>query len=139
MMLRIILALLVFTVPAYAHQPIFSNGIVVQPDPYGGKTDPVHGNGCCGGSDCDVLKVEPGMLEGEGDDLRLRMTLEQAKKINPYRTKPVDTIIRHGRVQDSWDGNYHVCIRSHDPTVPFSGEPDIEKGAVYCFWAPPNT
>jgi hypothetical protein len=112
--------------PAHAH------------DPYTGKIDSKFKNGCCGGSDCAVLKVKPGMLTGEGDDLRLRMTLEEAREINPYRAKPVDTIITYDRVQDSWDGNYHVCLRTHDARMP-SGEPDTERGSVYCFWAPGNT
>jgi hypothetical protein len=122
----LMVALLIMARQAHAHEP------------YTGKIDPVFKNGCCGGTDYAVLKVKPGMLEGEGDDLRLRMTLEEAREINPYRAKPVDTIIKRERVQDSWNGNYHVCLRTHDAKTT-SGEPDTERGAVYCFWAPPNS
>jgi hypothetical protein len=122
----LMVALLLMARQAHAHEP------------YTGKIDPRFKNGCCGGSDCAVLKVKPGMLEGEGDDLRLRMSLEEAREINPYRTKPVDSVITHDRVQDSWDGNYHVCLRTHDARLT-SGEPDTERGAVYCFWKPGNS
>jgi hypothetical protein len=108
-------------------------------DPYTGLRDPVFGNGCCGGEDCAILKVEPGMIEGELDGYRIRMTADQARQINPYRTAPVDTLITWDRIQPSWDGNFHICLRSYDPVMPFTGEPDDKKGSAYCFWAPPNT
>jgi hypothetical protein len=107
-------------------------------DPYTGKVDPVFGNGCCGGADCAILEVEPGMIEGEMDGYRIRLTTEDAQKVNPYRTKPVDTLITWDRIQPSWDGNYHLCLRTHDARDIF-GEPDTARGAAYCFWAPPNT
>lgn len=106
-------------------------------DPYSGRTDPVYGNGCCGGADCAILEVKPGMLEGELDGYRIRLTLEEARKINPYRVQPVDTLIVWDRIQPSWDGNYHLCLRSRDALDMFGG-PD-PRGAAYCFFAPPNT
>lgn len=43
-------------------------------EPYTGKTDPVTRSGCCGGSDCAVLDVVPGMLLPHEDGYRLVMT-----------------------------------------------------------------
>ena len=125
-MYRAVLAVLALTTPAVAH------------DPYSGKTDTVYGNGCCGGADCSILEVEPGMLAGEVDGYRIRLSLEEARKINPFRAKPVDTLVTWERIQPSWDGNYHLCLRTHDARDVF-GEPDTGRGAAYCFWAPPNT
>ena len=115
--MRILLALLVLSTPAFAH------------DWYTGKTDPVTKRLCCGGSDCSMLRVEPGMLSGDASGYRLRMTAEQASKINPYRKNPVDTIIPWERVQDSTDGNYHVCL----PSYP------MDPADFFCFFAPPNS
>ena len=114
-------------VPAFAHEP------------YTGKIDPVFKNGCCGGSDCAILKVEPGMIVGEADGYRVKLTAEQAQKINPYRKAGVDTLIIWDRVQPSWDGNYHLCLRTYDPQLPFGATGDDPRGSAYCFWAPPNT
>ena len=106
-------------------------------DPYTGRIDPKFLNGCCGGEDCAILKVEPGVLTGDPEGYRVTLTIEQAQKINPYRKKPVDTLITWDRVQPSWDGNYHICLRPHDPTL-VDGLPDHTRGSAYCFWAPPN-
>jgi hypothetical protein len=122
---RAALAVLCLTTPALAH------------DPYTGKVDPVYLNGCCGGADCSILKVQPGMIEGEADGYRIRMSLEQAREINPYRVAPVDTLITWERIQPSWDGNYHLCLRTRD-ALDMHGNPDV-RGAAYCFWAPPQT
>lgn len=117
---------------------IGGSGAALAHEPYTGKIDPVFRNGCCGGEDCAVLKVEPGMIEGEADGYRIRMTAEQAKAINPYRKAAVDTLIIWERVQPSWDGNYHICLRTYDPALPFDGGND-PRGSAYCFWAPPNS
>lgn len=112
-------AMVAFCAPAVAH------------DWFTGTRDPVTGGGCCGGSDCSLLKIEPGVLEGEAGGYRLRLTAEQAAKINPSRKQPVDTLIAWDRIQPSHDGNYYLCI----PSYPVS----TMRGDFYCFWAPPNT
>jgi hypothetical protein len=43
----------------------------------------VTGGGCCGIADCAILKIEPGMLEGEADGYRLRLTLERDRARAP--------------------------------------------------------
>ena len=60
--------------------------------------------------------------------LALRMTVEQAQRINPLRRSPVDTVIPDNRVQPSWDGNWHVCL----PAYP---RPGVD---VFCFFMPAN-
>lgn len=99
-------------------------------DWYTGARDPRTGTRCCGGNDCAVLELEPGVLTGEPNGYRLRLTVAQAQKINPYRVEPVDTVIPWERVQESPDGRFHLCL-SH---VRGSARDDF-----YCFFAPPNT
>ena len=106
-------------------------------DSFIGKMDPVTGGSCCttaqneGYGDCAVLKVEPGMLTGEDGGYRLRLTAEQASKINPVRGLPVDTFIPQDRIQDSWDGNYRLCIPSRPS--------EAMRADFYCFFAPANS
>lgn len=106
-------------VAALAHQP------------YTGLKDPVTKSSCCGSADCAVFKIEPGMLTGEVDGYRLRLTEEQARRINPVRSGPVDTLIPWDRVQPSWDGNHHLCLPNYK--VPHMA------ADFYCYWAPPNS
>jgi hypothetical protein len=121
--LLVVMTVLLCGAPAMAH------------DGFTGKRDPVTGTSCCttaaneGYGDCAVLAVAPGMLTGQPDGYRLRLTAEQARRINPLRSLPVDTVIPWNRVQPSWDGNYRLCI----PSYPFP------VSDFYCFWEPPNT
>lgn len=122
---RSILLLSMMAAPAFAH------------DWYVGKRDPVTGGSCCTTSasaasgDCAILQVDPGVLTGEVDGYRLRLTAEQAAKINPARRMPVDTLIPWDRVQQSHDGNYHLCVPGY-PTPSMQAD-------FFCFWAPPNS
>ena len=96
---------------------------------YTKKKDPVTNLGCCGGTDCNTLLIEPGVLSAEVNGYRVRLTLEQAQRINPARRDGVDILIPWERVQPSEDGNWHLCLpRWNDVTV----------GDFYCFFAPPN-
>jgi hypothetical protein len=128
-------ALLVMARQAHAHDPVYSNSIVVFPDPYSGKRDPQTGLLCCGGEDCETLKVMPGMLTPGDDGIRLKLTEEQARVINPNRIGPVDTVIPLNRIQPTppeWSGEYRVCIPSRN-------EPAVRPRDFFCFWAPPST
>ena len=104
-------------------------------DGYEKRYDPVTGGWCCTTNsgdnygDCAVLNVEPGVISGEVDGIRLRLTVEQAQRINPLRTAPVDTVIPANRIQPSWDGNWHACL-------PSSPMPD--RADVFCFFMPAN-
>ena len=97
-------------------------------EPYSGLYDPVTGGRCCGGSDCAVLKIEPGMIEAVEQGYRLTLTTEQARRINPARRVPVDTVIPWDRMKPSFDGNYHLCL----PSYPIPGA----TSDFYCFFAP---
>lgn len=97
---------------------------------YSERRDPVTKKGCCGGEDCAQLVIEPGVLTAEAGGYRVRLTLEQARRINPVRREPLDILVPWERVQDSEDGNYHLCIPRWEGVV---------LGDFYCFFAPPNT
>lgn len=107
---------------------LLSTSVALAHEDYTGKTDPVTKSGCCGGHDCAVLQVEPGVLTPEGDGFRLRLTEAQAKLINPERVGPVDTYIPRERVQESWTGQFRLCI-------PARLYPTMEAD-FYCFWEP---
>ena len=96
---------------------------------YSARKDPKTQLGCCGGSDCATLRIEPGVLTAETDGYRIRLTIEQAQRINPNRFEPLDVLIPWQRVQNSEDGNWHICIPRWN---------DITVGNFYCFFAPPN-
>lgn len=96
---------------------------------YTQKKDPVTQLGCCGGSDCATLLIEPGVISAEVDGYRIRLTLEQAQRINRNRLEPLDVLVPWDRVQPSEDGNWHICIPRFE---------DVTVGNFYCFFAPPN-
>ncbi len=99
---------------------------------YSEKRDPLYpAQSCCGGMDCAQLVIEPGVLEAEADGYRVRLTLEQTRRINRYSTAPIDALVVWERVQPSEDGNYHICIMSNHRANARQG--------VYCLFAPPNT
>lgn len=97
---------------------------------YSQKRDPVTDKPCCGGEDCAPLVIVPGVLGAEAAGYRVRLTLEEAQRINPKRTEPLDILIPWARVQPSEDGNFHLCIPSANYRT---------TGDFYCFFAPPNT
>ena len=72
---------------------------------YSQKKDPVTQLGCCGGSDCATLLIEPGVISAEVDGYRIRLSLEQAQRINRNRTEPLNVLVPWERVQPSEDEN----------------------------------
>jgi hypothetical protein len=106
------------TIPALAHSW------------YSQKQDPVYGNGCCGGYDCAELILAPHNYKVEEKGVRIILSLEEAKKINPQTHWPVDALVTWERVQPSEDGNWHACLFTHDRTAP--------RGGVICLFMPPN-
>jgi hypothetical protein len=101
--------------------------------PYSDKKTPTGGL-CCGGTDCAPLLIEPGVLSAEEDGYRVTLTLEQARKINPYVTRGTSFVVPWDQVQPSWDTRFHLCI----PNEP-RGEAYAPPRMFYCFFAPPNT
>jgi hypothetical protein len=99
-------------------------------DHYSALHDPVTGGRCCGGHDCAVLKIEPGVLTPIADGYEINLTREQAQKINPYRSTPAHIIVPEGRIQKSFDGNFHLCIPNESYVHANEGP------SFYCFLAP---
>jgi hypothetical protein len=59
-------------------------------DWYSSTSDPVYQSSCCGGHDC--APVDPAWVSDTAEGYRLRMTIEQAKTVNPSADAPVDAI-----------------------------------------------
>jgi hypothetical protein len=97
---------------------------------YSGKTDPVYGQSCCGGSDCAQWKILPGELSAEEDGIRVRLSHERTRLINPYSQSPIDALVKWDRVQPSEDGNWHLCLMTSFRAG--------ERGGIYCLFMPPN-
>jgi hypothetical protein len=97
---------------------------------YSGKTDPVYGQSCCGGTDCAQWKILPGELSAEEDGIRVRLSHERTKLINPYSQAPIDALVKWDRVQPSEDGNWHLCLMTSFRAG--------ERGGIYCLFMPPN-
>jgi hypothetical protein len=96
---------------------------------YTQKKDPVTNLGCCGGTDCATLLIEPGVISAEVNGYRVVLTVEQAQRINPARRDGVNILIPWERVKPSEDGNWHLCLPRWN---------DLTLGDFYCFFAPPN-
>lgn len=111
-------ALIATAVPAHAH------GWYVQ------RSDPVFGNGCCGGNDCDEFKFNGALIEAQADGYRIRLTVKQSQEVNILSSQPVDALVPWSRVQESEDGKWHLCI--------FNTDRDPPRNGVICFFAPPS-
>ena len=112
-------AFLALAAPATAH------------DWYSGKNDPVYRWGCCGGHDCATWTIRPGSISAEPTGYRVKLTLAEARAINPNAISGIDALVVWARVQASEDGNWHLCIMPYSRTV--------EAGGVFCLFAPPST
>ena len=100
---------------------------------YSKRRDPIYSTTtCCGGTDCAPLPAHAMSFTPEGD-LRVTLTLEEAKRINPARVEPFDEIIPFERIQISEDGTPHICLmRSNN-----AADGDRRQG-FYCIFLPPT-
>lgn len=98
-------------------------------DWYSSRRDPVYNwTTCCGGHDC--APIPPHAIRDSPDgNLRVVLTLEEAKRINPCRDEPFDEIIPFERIQDSEDGQPHICLMCRNS--------DARQG-FYCAFLSPN-
>lgn len=85
--------------------------------------------GCCGGDDCGP--AEDAWVQETPDGYRVRMTLEQSRKINSKSTAPVDAFVAHKNVKIPpvdlpMTNKYDVCIWQSDRTAP--------QGGIICFF-----
>lgn len=109
----LLLFFVTFATPAFSHAW------------YVTKQDPVYKKSCCGGEDCKELNSVHIVVVAEG--LHVRLTAEEARKINPNTILPIDTVLPWDRVQPSEDGNIHICLEPVNRAGPLFG--------VYCiFW-----
>ena len=97
---------------------------------YSEKKDPVFKHSCCGGTDCAQLVITRTAFSAEENGYRIRLTLEETRKINPYSMAPINAVVTWDRVQPSEDGNWHICIMTHHR--------DNVRGGIYCLFTPPN-
>ena len=66
-------------------------------------------------------------------DLRVTLTLQEARRINPARSEPFDAVIPFDRIQVSEDGSPHICLMASDRAA--TGD---QRQGFYCIFLPPN-
>lgn len=99
---------------------------------YSDRRDPIFNKTtCCGGTDCGPLPQHSMQITPEG--LRVVLTLEEAKAINPARSQPFDELIPFDRIQVSEDGRAHICLMAFNRDVMGDG-----RQGFYCIFLPPN-
>lgn len=100
-------------IPALA---VVSTGAIAH-EWYTGKTDPVTGFGCCGGSECAPIPVS-----------------EVKEMPGGYIYLPTGEFIPHLRIQHSHDRQFHRCIYQSEFLNLDQGS--FRKGDTRCFFAP---
>jgi hypothetical protein len=96
---------------------------------YGKRRDPIYSQTtCCGGTDCAPLPAHAISITPEGN-LRITLTVEEARAINPVRRYGFDRVIQFERIQNSEDGTPHICLMAHD----LEGDP---REGYYCVFLP---
>jgi len=97
---------------------------------YSERRDPIYSQtSCCGGTDCAPLPPHAIQITPEG--LRITLSVEDARKINPVRRYGFDKLISFDRIQVSEDGQPHICLMAHD-------DPNDLREGYYCVFLPPN-
>lgn len=97
---------------------------------YSERRDPIYNQtSCCGGTDCRELPPHAIQITPEG--LRITLTVEEARAINPVRRYGFDKLISFDRIQVSEDGKAHICLQPHD-------DPNDPREGYYCIFLPPN-
>jgi hypothetical protein len=100
---------------------------------YSKRRDPIFSTTtCCGGYDCAPLPQSSITFTPDGD-LRVTLSLEEARKINPGRVEPFDEVIPFDRIQVAEDGQPHICLMRMNNAA-FG---DRRQG-FYCIFLPPN-
>lgn len=94
------------------------------------KRDPVFGWGCCGGHDCKVIRPNGRNITAEKDGYRIRLSLAEARAINPAAELPVDGLVTWDRVQPSETNEFAICLMPYNRTE--------RAGGVFCLFEPPS-
>ena len=98
---------------------------------YSQRRDPVYSTTtCCGGQDCSPIPPHAISITPDGH-LRVTLTVEDARRINPVRRYGFDRVIDFDRIQISEDGQPHICLMAHD----MEGDP---REGYYCVFLPPS-
>lgn len=123
-------------------------------EPYTGKTDPIYRRdgtlwtqaqssvkpfhpqyqGCCSGSDCAPIPghvAAHALTRMEDGGWHVTLTLEESRLINAFSMYPINAPVPAARVQQSFDGQFHICIWEQ------LRQPG-QNGGIICFWAPPD-
>ncbi|TMJ35180.1 MAG: helix-turn-helix domain-containing protein [Alphaproteobacteria bacterium] len=103
---------------------------VLAHDWYSSTADPVYQSNCCGGHDCAPVDSEWVSEVAEG--YRLKMTIDQARTVNPAAETPVDAVVPWSRIQSPPTAThaFYACIYDRDRAAPRYG--------VICFFATPT-
>jgi hypothetical protein len=100
---------------------------------YGKRRDPIFNmTTCCGGSDCAPLPPHA-IRFTPGGELRITLSLDEARRINPARVEPFDEIIPFERIQTAEDGQPHICLMAMNRFI----EGDQRQG-FFCIFLPPQ-
>jgi hypothetical protein len=89
---------------------------------------------CCGGSDCAPLP--PHAISYFNGELRVTLSLEEARRINPRRSEPFDEIIPFERIQlvpPEGSTGPHICLMEKNR----ANEGDRRQG-FFCIFLPPT-
>jgi hypothetical protein len=96
---------------------------------YSQRRDPIYSTTTCrGGHDCAPLPAHAMTFTPDGD-LRVTLSLEEARLINPGRIEPFDEVIPFDRIQTAEDGRPHICLMRL--------KTDQRQG-FYCIFLPPT-
>lgn len=87
------------------------------------RRDPVSDGRCCGGTDCAEI-TDLSVIEETEAGYWVRMSANQARRINKNATAPVNELVPWPRVQPSQSGAFALCIS--------------QTSRVLCFFAPNN-
>ena len=102
---------------------------------YSGKRDPIfNATTCCGNTDCGPLP--PSAISYPNGELRVTLSLEEARLINPKRSEPFDEIIPYERIQTvppEGGAGPHICLMEKNR----ASEGDLRQG-FFCIWLPPQ-
>ena len=97
-------------------------------DWFADKYDPTTLLRCCdvpgeATGDRDCGPIEAGALTPENGGYRVRLSLDQARAVNPNATRPVDAFVALDRLQPSADpeGRAAICIKPSDRSGPLGG------------------
>jgi hypothetical protein len=102
---------------------------------YSGQRDPIFNQTtCCGGSDCAPLP--PHAISSFNGDLRVTLSLDEARRINPRRVEPFDEVIPFERIQTvppEGGAGPHICLMEKNR----ASEGDQRQG-FFCIFLPPQ-